>query len=104
MDEEMAAKKRKRDRDELEVLRKEISKTDDEMSGLFDHRMMLAKRIGELKQRLGLPVCDPDREKEILEKGTEEADPELRPYYREFLEKCIELSKAFQESFRKEET
>lgn len=103
MDEAMAAKN-KRDRDELEVLRKEISRTDFEMSGLFDHRMMLARRIGELKQRLGLPVSDPAREQEIFEKAEQETDPLLWPYYREFLEKCIELSKAFQESFRKEET
>ena len=104
MDEEMAARLRRLDEYRLEAFREEISKTDDEMSSLFDHRMTLAKEIGELKQRLGLPVCDPAREEEIISKGVQKAAPEFGPYCRVFLETCIELSKAYQESLRKEET
>ena len=82
---------------ELELYRKEIDKLDRELAGLFCRRMEIVEKIACYKKSAGLPVCDPDREasmKAELYDSFERA--ELLPYYREFLEKLLELSKAYQ--------
>ena len=88
----------------LELLRENIQKTDEAMAGLFELRMKFSARIAAYKKENGLPVYDPAVEEEKLRLGAEEVSEELRPYYLEFLQKCMELSKAYQESLKKEET
>ena len=53
--------------EELKKLRKEIDKTDREILTLIEKRVEIAGRIGALKKEKGLPVSDPDREKEVLD-------------------------------------
>ena len=36
------------------------------LSGLFARRQALARRIGGVKREQGLPVCDPERERQVL--------------------------------------
>ena len=89
---------------ELELLRENITKTDEAMAGLFALRMKFSAAIAAYKRENGLPVRDPAREEENLQNGAERVEEDLRPYYREFLIKCMELSRAYQESLLKEET
>jgi chorismate mutase len=56
-----------RERRALRLLRREVSETDAELAGLLLDRMETARSIGRLKTILGLPVEDPDREREVLE-------------------------------------
>jgi chorismate mutase-like protein len=52
----------------LEAYRKQIDAIDNQLLQLFNERAQLALRIGEEKQRQGLPVYVPEREKQIIER------------------------------------
>lgn len=52
----------------LQELRSQIDKIDDEIVGLLEKRLQIAKEIGELKSRLNVEVYNPQREEEILKR------------------------------------
>ena len=82
---------------ELELLRNEIDRVDEELAGLFVRRMEIVERIARFKNELGLSVCDPDREKEILSRRVSSFErDDLLPYYKAFLEELLTLSKDYQ--------
>ena len=87
----------------LRDLREEISRVDDQMAELFEQRMQLSGQIAEVKRREDLPIFDPAREEENLKKAGERAGEDIRPYYLAFLQKCMDLSKAYQEKLLEEE-
>lgn len=82
---------------ELEELRQEISRIDEDMAALFARRMETAGKIAERKRELGLPVEDREQEKRVLRDhaGLIE-DPELRDYYMQFLCSMMDISKRWQ--------
>ena len=53
---------------ELERLRGEIDRVDDELAALLCERFRLVDEIGALKAACGLPIQDSGREEEILER------------------------------------
>ncbi len=53
---------------ELETLRKRIDEIDDKLLALFNERMELVHRVGELKNASGAPIYRPERERAILER------------------------------------
>jgi chorismate mutase/prephenate dehydrogenase len=53
----------------LESLREEIARADDELVELLARRLALAREIGEIKSRLGIPVLDPAREAEVVRRA-----------------------------------
>src|SRR5690606_31054247 len=61
------------DRERLKELRDEIARTDDELVRLLARRLSLAKEIGEIKTRLGIPVLDPAREAEVVRRAAADA-------------------------------
>ena len=64
---------------ELNELRGEIDAIDAQLTELFLRRMEVTRRVGEYKLAHGIPVLDPDREREVLAKKAEQvADPALR--------------------------
>ena len=50
----------------LEELRSEINKIDDTLLELYNKRLKLVKKVGELKHKTNAPIYRPEREKEIL--------------------------------------
>ena len=50
---------------EIDDIRKRIDELDDVLLRVFSERAQLALDIGQVKKELGLPVYDPQREKEI---------------------------------------
>ena len=54
-------------------LRKEIDRIDSEMIRLYGERMETARQIGRYKQENHLPVTDPAREREVLNRAGKEA-------------------------------
>ena len=56
------------DRKDLDTLRSRINEIDEELLNLLHQRIELARKIGELKNFLGLPIFDPVREKEVIKK------------------------------------
>lgn len=53
---------------DINELRKEIDRLDNELLRIFNERAGLALQIGEIKKGLGLPVYDPAREKRIFQR------------------------------------
>lgn len=83
----------------IETLRKGIGEIDRDMVGLFEKRMALARKIGLEKAKLKLPVHDPGREEELIEKNIGYLkDKNLLPYYLEFQKKVFALSRSYQEN------
>ena len=50
----------------IEKRRAEIDKIDDKLLALLNRRARLAAEIGLAKKRSHAPLCDPDREREVL--------------------------------------
>jgi chorismate mutase-like protein len=50
----------------LEELREEIDSIDTELLRLINRRAEVAVRVGASKQTAGLPLCDPERERDVL--------------------------------------
>ena len=57
-------------------LRREIDEIDSELVRLYAERMKTVRKIGEYKQENGLPVTDPERERELLNRVGEAAGTE----------------------------
>ena len=81
----------------LDEARKEITDIDAQMLKLFEKRMSVAEKIAEYKNEHGLSIRDRAREAELVKtnKGMI-ANPEVEPYYGDFLEKVIDLSCNYQ--------
>jgi chorismate mutase len=56
----------------IEEIRNGIDRFDDELLRIFNQRAALALKIGEIKKKSGLPVYDPDREKNIFQRMKQE--------------------------------
>jgi chorismate mutase len=50
----------------IEDWRAEIDSIDNELLRLINRRARLAMRVGMIKQRAGLPLCDRNRERDVL--------------------------------------
>lgn len=50
----------------IDEIRNEIDSFDDDLLRIFNQRAALALKIGEIKKSSGLPVYDPEREKNIF--------------------------------------
>jgi chorismate mutase len=55
--------------DELARIRDEIEAMDRRIVGLIAERVALARRVGPLKQALGMPILDPPREAAIVRRA-----------------------------------
>lgn len=53
----------------LEEMRRAVAGLDDELVRLLARRLTLAREIGDLKKRLGVPVLDPVREAQVVRRG-----------------------------------
>ena len=85
--------------DQLLEARAAIDAVDEKMAALFEQRMQAVGRVAQYKAATGKAVFDPERERAVLDKNTARiADEALRPYYRAFLQKAMDVSSAYQRS------
>ena len=83
--------------EELNALRAEIDRVDQDLAALFERRMEIAGRIGKLKKSCGMQVLDSERENQLREERKNYIkNPELRPYWSELLEELMKISKEYQ--------
>jgi len=79
---------------DLNELRLEINEITEEMMILFEKRLEVSKRIAAYKKEHNLPIFQPEREKELVDRYTKDAlYPELS---QAFLETLMNLSKTLQ--------
>ena len=81
---------------ELEDLRKQINETDNEITALFAKRMEIAGEIAKYKVDNDLPVFDKLREREILNRLTENQSEEMAMYTKMLYTTMFDLSRSYQ--------
>ena len=82
---------------QLDEARKEINRIDIEMAALFEERMKAASEVAMYKKQNGLQIFDAVREKELLNKNVHLIeDAELQPYYLQYLQSVMDISKRYQ--------
>ena len=81
----------------LEELRLRIDSLDREIAVLFEQRMKECRAIFEYKEAAGLPVYDPAREAELIEKNASViADAQIREKYISLEKHILSHSKEYQ--------
>lgn len=82
---------------ELENARKKINKIDREMAELFCERMNAVADVAAYKAEHALPIFDGDREAQVIKNNAQYvSDTALREYYVNFIQKVMEISRAYQ--------
>lgn len=82
---------------ELKEAREAIDRIDGEMAALFEERMEAAVKVASYKKKTGMPIFDPRREEEIIERGAKRVKSDaVRGYYVNYLHAVMDLSKAYQ--------
>lgn len=83
---------------DIEQLREEIRKTDQEMADLFQRRMGLVREVAAYKKERGLQVKDAGQEKRVLQKNVSLiTDEALKQYYLTFMQDVMNVSCQYQE-------
>jgi chorismate mutase/prephenate dehydratase len=87
--------------DEIEKLRAQIDRLDDELAALVQRRAGLAQKIGTLKQ--GAPAYRPERESQILQRVSKARGPlsgeRVTAVFREIISACRGLEEAIRVSY-----
>ena len=81
---------------ELNELRLEIDKIDDELVRLFGARMDIAAQIADYKKENGMPILVPSRERAKLADVAKKAGPDMANYTRVLYSMLFELSRSYQ--------
>lgn len=81
---------------DIQELRGEIDKIDDQLIKLFSERMDVAAKIADYKRQNNLPIFVPSREREKLLDVTQKAGPEMANYTRVLYSMLFELSRSYQ--------
>ena len=88
--------------DTLNNARDTINQIDRQLAELFVKRMQAVKEVACYKEERGLPIFDPTREKEVLEKAASYVeDDALRSYYLLLQKELMRVSKAYQHTLIK---
>ena len=81
---------------DLNELRLEIDKIDDQLVRLFCQRMEVSARIADYKKQNGLPIFVPSREAAKLQDVAQKAGPEMEVYTKVLYSMLFELSRGYQ--------
>lgn len=82
---------------DLEELRNEIRETDEQMAALFVQRMEAVREVAAYKREHGLPIEDGEQEERVIAgRGALVENDELRPFYVQFLQNTMDVSKRWQ--------
>lgn len=81
---------------DLNELRLEIDRIDDQLVDLFCQRMEVAAQIADYKKEKHLPILVPSREREKLQDVAEKAGPSMANYTRVLYSMLFELSRSYQ--------
>ena len=85
---------------ELMDLRKKIDEIDDEIVSLYLKRMGIVAEIAQEKKETNAPVCNLERESEILSRLTKNVPDEFKKYLKEVYSAIFNTSKDYQLSVK----
>ncbi len=81
---------------DIQELRSQIDRIDDQLVQLFTQRMAASADIAACKQAQNLPIFVPAREREKLQAVAEQAGPDMANYTRVLYSMLFELSRSYQ--------
>lgn len=81
---------------DLEKIRQDIDKVDDQIAQLYEKRMGLVGEVVKAKQQSGKAVNDPERERKILLRVADKVSENNQVYLKRVFETIFETSKAYQ--------
>lgn len=88
---------------DLKELRTEIDQIDRQLVELFKERMEVARGVAEYKIANGMPVLDPERERQVLEaKAAMVDEPEMKADVNKLFETIMSMSRAHQRAIMRE--
>ncbi len=80
----------------IDELRQEIDRVDDNIAALFAKRMELARRIAQQKSANGVPIVNVGREKEIVSRVCATLPSDVKLYGKQLFDTLFDTSKAYQ--------
>ena len=84
--------------EELEILRTEIDIIDEQLVELFEKRMELAIKIGDIKKQKGMQILDSQREKAVIKNAIAHLkNKDLSDELEAFLRNLMDSSKKIQQ-------
>ncbi len=89
---------------DIQELRSQINEIDAQLVRYFDDRMRVALEIAKYKKENGLPVFDPAREREVLNKQTAAVGEDMSMYVKLLYNTLFDLSRSYQQSYMTERT
>ncbi len=81
---------------DLELIRSEIDKIDDQISSLFIERLNLVKDVAECKKSISKSINDTSREDKILYRIAKDKPEEFKYYIKELYQTIFATSKSYQ--------
>jgi chorismate mutase len=83
---------------DLDTLRRSIDEIDSRLLTLIEERVRLVLAVGDYKREHGLAIYDPERERKLLERLTNDARPPLEPgTVRRIFERLIDESRTLEQ-------
>ena len=76
--------------------RNELNEIDSQIQELFIKRMDCVRNVAFYKIVHELPIYDPKREEEMIERLSKTVDKSLQPYYVKVLKELLKVSKEYQ--------
>ncbi len=81
---------------DLNECRQHLDKIDDEILELFSKRMEIVSAVADFKRANSMPVLQKDREREILDRISENSTEELSGYSRLLFSSIMDISRSYQ--------
>lgn len=88
----------------MQELRSRINELDEQLVNIFDQRMHVALEIAKYKKEQGLPVFDPAREREVLNKQTAAVGEDLTMYVKLLYNTLFDISRSYQQRYMTQKT
>jgi monofunctional chorismate mutase len=83
---------------DLDALRRSIDEIDSRLLALIEERIRLVLDVGNYKRQHGLAIYDPERERQLIERLTQEARAPLEPgTVRRIFERLIDESRRLEQ-------
>lgn len=82
--------------EQLESLRLQINAVDEKLCQLFSARMDLVAAVAKVKEASGLPIFDPVREAQVLDRVSQRIEEEKSNYLRQVYQCLMDVSKAYE--------
>jgi len=84
---------------DIQELRKQINEIDAELVKNFDARMKVALEIAKYKKENNLPVFDPARDRDVLNKQVAAVDEDMAMYVKLLYNTLFDLSRSYQQRY-----